>query len=302
MTRTGSIILKLLGLLLIVAAALKWHQLYTAPVPGNTIWTYRPFLIAQFTGELAFGLWLISPYLRKPAWLMALLCFIFFFAVTLYKWITGADSCGCFGEVHVAPWKTLFFIDLPAIIALILFGPKKLEPWFTPPPSWRRLAIYVVFCLALLAAGTISLALHEPQARKPSGELGQRLQILDSIDVADTIGTGNWLLFFYRHNCDDCHEAMPRYLEFARQFGQTEGFLRVAFIAIPAVDDEPIEDELVEPDPAWLLGKLDDDEEWFVSTPVIVLLSDGIVTYAIEGEAPDTNELLEKYLAIVDGQ
>jgi hypothetical protein len=37
-------VLKVLGLLLVVAAVLKGHQLLTEPVANSSIWTYRPVL------------------------------------------------------------------------------------------------------------------------------------------------------------------------------------------------------------------------------------------------------------------
>jgi hypothetical protein len=48
--------------------------------------------------------------------------------ITLYKAITGAASCGCFGSVQVNPWITLFAIDLPALLALSIFRRKSVMP------------------------------------------------------------------------------------------------------------------------------------------------------------------------------
>ena len=303
MTRAGNIIVKLLGVILIVAAILKWHQLYTTPVANNSIWTYRPFLVAQFTGELAFGLWLVSQFFRKPAWLMALLCFIFFSLVTIYKGVTGADSCGCFGNVHVNPWITIFAVDLPAVIALALTRPKKPSQWLTPWPSWPRLATYAVICLIVLIPSTVILALHEPPAVTEQYEVlapaewpGHEFELLDRIHTTghEDIASGDWILFFYRHDCPDCHEAMPSYKDSAREL-QGSGLFRTAFIAVP-----PVHSDTIEADPAWVLGQLDDQKDWLVGTPVVVLLSDGVVEFASEGEAPGTEELLETYLSLFE--
>ena len=117
-------VLKALGTLLIVAAALKAHQLLTEPVANTDIWSYRPVLILLVECELALGLWLLSGLLPRLAWLTALACFSFFCVVTLYKALTGAASCGCFGSVSVPPWITLLSIDLPAVLALTLFRPQ----------------------------------------------------------------------------------------------------------------------------------------------------------------------------------
>jgi len=48
------------ALLLLVAAALKTHQLSTEPVIGTGLIESRPFLMATVEFELLFGVWLIS--------------------------------------------------------------------------------------------------------------------------------------------------------------------------------------------------------------------------------------------------
>jgi len=125
MEKANNILLKLLGLLLLTAAALKGWQLITEPVANKDIWSYRPFLIFTVEFELALGIWLLSGLFKKAAWLAALLCFSLFSAITLYKGISGADSCGCFGSVKVNPWITLFAVDIPSILALVIFRQKQ---------------------------------------------------------------------------------------------------------------------------------------------------------------------------------
>ena len=116
-------VLKALGLLLLVAAVLKGHELLTVPVADKDLWSWRPFMIFQVEFELALGIWLLSGLFKPLAWLASLLCFGLFCCVTLYKALTGAASCGCFGRIHVNPWITLTIIDLPAVIGLRLFRP-----------------------------------------------------------------------------------------------------------------------------------------------------------------------------------
>jgi len=99
----GDILLKGLGLLLLTAAVLKGHELLTVPVANRGLWTWRPLLIFQVEFEVALGFWLLSGIFKRLAWLATLLCFGLFCCVTLYKALTGATSCGCFGTVHVNP-------------------------------------------------------------------------------------------------------------------------------------------------------------------------------------------------------
>lgn len=124
MKLANNILLKALGILLLTAAILKGWQLMNEPVANNNIWSNRWFLIMTVEFELALGIWLVSGLFKKAAWLASIGCFSFFSMVTLYKGITGFASCGCFGSVHVNPWITLFAVDLPAVIALLIFRPQ----------------------------------------------------------------------------------------------------------------------------------------------------------------------------------
>jgi len=124
MKSASNIVLKLLGVLLLTAAVLKGWQLLTEPMANKDIWTNRAFLIFTVEFELALGIWLLSGFFKKLAWLVTLACFSMFAVITLYKGISGAESCGCFGSVHVNPWITLFAIDIPSILSLVIFRQK----------------------------------------------------------------------------------------------------------------------------------------------------------------------------------
>ena len=127
MKAANNTIMKLLGVLLIIAAVLKGCQLLTVPMANNDIWSYRPFLILTVEFELALAIWLLSGLFKKAAWLAVLSCFALFSVITFYKAITGYASCGCFGSVHVNPWITLLAIDLHAVIALSIFRPRRIN-------------------------------------------------------------------------------------------------------------------------------------------------------------------------------
>ena len=174
MKTANDIVLKALGALLIIAGTLKGWQLLTEPVANNSIWTWRPFMVLQVDFELALGIWLLSGLYKKAAWLTVLLCFSAFSLITLYKGITGAESCGCFGSVHVNPWVTLFAIDVPSVIALLVFRPvlsfmrrresirALVHEFFTPLPSIPQFTITTCLALLILGVTTPILAFNEP--------------------------------------------------------------------------------------------------------------------------------------------
>jgi len=312
MKRANDIVTSLLGVLLIIAAVLKGWQLLAEPIVDDSIWTSRPFLILQVELELALGIWLFSGLFKKAAWLAALSCFGVFSLVTLYKGITGAESCGCFGKVHVNPWITLFAIDLPAVIALALFRPglsfrlrlSFLRKWesvkpliadlLTPAPSLGRFTITT--CLILITLGVTApiLAFNEPakvtssyEVLEPETWVGKELPILEHIDIAKELQKGTWLILLYHYDCPGCGQAIPMYEQMARDLAGSEDFLRIALIAVPPYGQGPVSE-----DSSCTLGRLAETKEWFVTTPAVVLLKNGQVTFAWEAKAPDLGTVL----------
>lgn len=312
MKLSSSIVLRLLGVLLLAAGALKGWQLLTEPMANNDIWSYRPFLILQVEFELAMGLWLLSGLLPKAAWLASLGCFCLFCLVTLYKGLSGAASCGCFGPVHVNPWITLMAIDLPAVAALTIFRPVLslaglrafLRPrdavralwreFMTPRPSFPHLAAAVLLGVAVPGATTPILALSEPPASttkyevlEPKTWTGAELPILGYIDVAEQLKSGTWLLLLYHHGCPGCAKAVPAYEQMARDLAGNEDFLRIALIEVPPYGPAPAGE-----DSPCLRGRLAQTKEWFVATPAVAVTTDGVVQAAWEQTAPDLEAVM----------
>ncbi len=307
MKTANDILLKALGALLIVAGGLKGWQLLTEPVANNSIWTWRPFMVLQVDFELALGIWLLSNLFKKAAWLAAISCFSLFSAVTLYKGITGVESCGCFGTVDVNPWVTLLAIDIPSVIALLVFRPvlilmRKAESvriliqeFITPLPSISRFATTTCLALLILGVTTPILAFNEPakttvsyEVLEPKTCVGKKLPILEYIDIADSLKKGNWLVLLYHHDCPDCAAAIPKYEKMGRDFVGNEDFLRIALIEVP-----PYAQGQVSRNSPCVLGRLAAVKEWFVTTPAVVLLKDGQVISAWEAKAPDMGTILK---------
>jgi hypothetical protein len=309
MKLANSILLKALGILLLTAAVLKGWQLLTEPVANSDIWSYRPFLILAVEFELALAVWLLSGLFRKAAWLASLSCFSLFSMITFYKAVTGAASCGCFGSVHVNPWITLLAIDLPAVIALSIFRPcchpqrsaaesknlwVSLRDFFNPLPSAPRFALTACLGLGILGVTTPILALNEParitssyEVLEPETWVGKELPILEHIDIAETLKKGTWLVLFYHYDCPGCGEAIPMYERMARDLAGNEDFLRIAFVAVPPYGQGPVNESC-----PCTLGRLAETKEWFVTTPVVALLTDAMIKAAWEGKAPDSGAVL----------
>ena len=120
------------GIFLIGASILKIQQLLTEPILSKGFWESWEFFLIQIPLEMGLGIWLICGLFRKAGWLLGLIAFGGFIGVTLYKGLTGAESCGCFGLVKVNPWITLSVVDIPIFILLAAFRPKGIK--LLPPP------------------------------------------------------------------------------------------------------------------------------------------------------------------------
>ena len=113
----------LLAILLVAAGALKGYDLIAEPTAGEGLLGARWFVVAWTEFEIAFGVWLLVGYYPRGSRNAAVVCFSLFAAVSLYRGMSGAASCGCFGKASISPWWTLV-VDLVALVSLALFRPK----------------------------------------------------------------------------------------------------------------------------------------------------------------------------------
>ena len=107
---------------------------------------------------------------------------------------------------------------------------------------------------------------------EPETWVGKELPILEHIDITETLKKGTWLILLYHYDCPDCTRAIARYQQMARELAGNEDFLRIALIAVPPYGQGPVSENS-----PCTLGRLAEIKEWFVTTPVIALLTDGQV-------------------------
>jgi Methylamine utilisation protein MauE len=169
----------LLGVVLLLAAAMKVHELSTTPY----IAAFPPrWMMIVFTElEILFAIWLlfVPKNFEKITWLATACLFSFFGLVTLYKALSGEASCGCFGRVEINPWYTLIF-DTTAVGLLLWFRPRGIENYFAQAKRLisKEIRLTTIFTHLLrgeagyarlitarvLAVGTIWLTLAIPAA------------------------------------------------------------------------------------------------------------------------------------------
>lgn len=124
MIRTLSfrVVARLVGVLLLTAAALKIHGLATDPVPRMGVFSTPEFQLAAIEFELFLSVWLLWGIRPLGAWLIALVTFASYAVVSFYQAWIGQSSCGCFGRLSISPWYA-FALDLTVLAALALARP-----------------------------------------------------------------------------------------------------------------------------------------------------------------------------------
>jgi len=87
-----------------------------------------------------------------------------------------------------------------------------------------------------------------------------------------------WIVVLYHLGCASCQEAIPKYEKLARQSAEHAGSPRVALIEVPAYGEA--KSVRLPSDVPWVLGRLSKQKEWFVETPTVLLLRNGLVNPA----------------------
>jgi hypothetical protein len=121
--------MRILGALLLTAAALKIWGFGVDPVARSGIFSSPGFQFLVIGFELSLGVWLLSGKQPAGAWVIVLATFIAFSGVTFYQGMIGQASCGCAGRiVTINPWVA-FTVDLAAVAALLLARPDLKPLW-----------------------------------------------------------------------------------------------------------------------------------------------------------------------------
>ena len=259
------------AVLLLVAAALKLHQLSTTPVTDNLLFESRlaNFLIAN--GELLVGLWLLSMWQSLNARLFAIGLFCVFILFSVYKLLNGETDCSCFGVYVVHPWITLM-IDLSVVGFLAFWKPNsQAKLW----PGWIGIAaIFILLSTGhFLAFEPVSVAEVD---RSP--EANQTIVVdADSLLVSDLerslfpyiakggeqLKMGLWRIILYHEDCPKCQSLIQE---------NQDPPIPTAFVEVPPFGGVKRESS---GKVKWL--KLTDQQNWFVSAPIDLIVEDGVV-------------------------
>ncbi len=302
---TARLVVLLASLLLLFAAGMKWRQLPVVERMGDDL-LHRPWFVGgQIVFEAGLAAWLISGLGAKWSRRVAVAAFGIFAVVALYEALSGADSCGCFGEFKVNPWVT-FGVDL-TIVAAFAWSMMivSVKPSGGTNKSMHRIQRGAVLGASLIAIVSLTLwRFHQSQplasssdglitadgvvVLEPEGWIGKPFGLARYIDIGQRIIHGRWTVVLYSDGCDHCQRAVPRYEAFARQNRLKPNVPAVALVEMPPY--APPGQALAGPGSPAVVGRLSDAHEWFAETPVRIDLIDGRVITAAEGkeaEFPD---------------
>ncbi len=275
-----------LGVLLLVAAGLKGHQLATEPILGHGILNSPWFLIGVVEFEIFFGLWLIAGLYPKWTWVAACGCFTVFAGVSLFQALSGAASCGCFGKVPVNPWYTAT-LDVAAIFALLLCRPTRRlagEAFATSVSAvWTAWLVLGVPTAVLV---TNSQSQHDAEVGEAYGNgvvvvadprnwVGKPFALLDYIDIGDQLIRNEWIVLLYHHDCPRCQEAIAEYVERSAGVLAERDCQRLALVEVPPYAPSSRRSTFLSA--SWVVGRVSDSQQWFVQTPLTVRLREGKV-------------------------
>ncbi len=178
MKKMNIIVMNIAGLLLLVAAVLKTQQLLIEPVVSEGFWESWKFFLIQIPLEMGLGIWLLSGLFRKAVHLLATIAFGGFILVVLGKALGGFESCGCFGTIKVNPWITVFAIDVPIFLLLLIFRPVGCK---LLPPPWPKAAHFFAIAIPtfiLLPTVMLTLIFNKPP---------------DKSDTYEVVNTAEWM-------------------------------------------------------------------------------------------------------------
>jgi hypothetical protein len=269
------------AIVLLAAAGLKFQQLASEPVGEIGIFHARWFMAAIAECELFVGIWLLSNAWPKPTRAVAIACFGLFAAASLFEASVGEHSCRCFGELSINPWCTAIF-DLVAVAAFLRWRPMAASF------DGKRAAVALAVWLFLGVPAAYAVASYEEATLSDAGEIigdgnvvvlkpetwiGKRFPLLGHVDFGDQLANGIWLVLLHRHDCSACREAAAEYESIAKEFATKHDRPSIALIECPPFARM----EAAAASGPWVVGRVDNAEQWSIPGPISVLLDGGRV-------------------------
>jgi hypothetical protein len=212
--------------------------------------------------------------------------FLVFSSVSFYKTISGATSCGCFGNVEIPPLYTAIF-DTFVISLLIVFRPRT--PWFhsvVDAKYWSDVKYQISnYFLIVIPLGSfvfwqvtqVNISKLEEIGQlleqgsvvrlEPRRWLNKEFPLRDYCDIGKKITDGHWIVLLRRTGCIECQDAKPFIVKLVKAKN-----CPLAVLEMNVGGNNP-DFEKVD----FITGFLNREMSWFAETPIVMELENGIV-------------------------
>ncbi len=293
-TRVSSVVLEaaiwLVGLVLVAAAALKIAAVSSGG--GQEAGLGSGMNLSLAAGETLLATWLVSGIRRFNALSVGLLTFVGFAVYSCVLMLNGASSCGCFGELVVPPRLTLAVDLFCASVLGLNTGLRPHSGLMRPVQAWVAVALLgtilgagVTLCSGFAMGSTVDLGkISGVTFLNPHEWAGRRFPLHSVLEGDFDASSGNWIVILSRSGCADCTREMQRVPGLAGAYAE-QGWK----LGVVQVDRGAAHYRRESPGFAGY-AKLIQDRSWFVKTPAVVAVVDGVVRSCF-GALPDPARL-----------
>ena len=258
------------AVLLGIAALLKLNWLTFDPSALLLSQSQTFYEIVHIQLEVFLAIWLVGGFLQRESRRTAIIAFSVYCLAALYRYLTGADSCGCFGAVIVNP----LIVALGDFAILVLLRLSVVELTYC---NDNRL-LCVPLAAALLTGIASSMVIGSPTndlsgfsdrgssvLLTPDNWKGKPFPLIPVLAKSASLRTGHWTVILVRASCAACHHAVNQ------AFAGSAGRKRVCVVELPPYSsDSPWPPEV-------LRARLKTPKKLVVATPVVIHLVEGMV-------------------------
>lgn len=292
----------LVGSLLLLAAVLKALDLAQHPVSNASFLSTRWFQLAVIEWELFLGIALLLQPTARAMRLVALAMFFAFAAFSLSRAVLGELDCGCFGGMRIHPAISAG-ISLAALALLAVWKPAP------KPANSRALAVLGTFLICAGPVGAYAGVYEPPRAEASTAGAETATFVLTPellvgrsfadqlrhVSAPEDLSRGEWILLLHRPDCKICQQAIPHYVSLAEELeaaSQSDSSVEApAMSAAPGMNarvallGETSASQANSRSSRLVHGTLSGDKEWIFASPLEIVLQDGVVMAARDGQS-----------------
>jgi len=260
-----------LAALLLFAALMKSEQLWSSsPQP----FTSPTFALIVF--EFVFAAWLLTGWLPRVTWWLAVACFTVFALVAGTKLLWGEPDCGCFGNVQLLPVAALL-IDVTALTSLLTCRRSAGCAQRTRPQLAGVVVLVTLPIMGLHLASREGQLVEVAPGLKLSTDLavvdpsqwvpGTRFSLLPYIKSRTDLNVGEWTIVLIDPDCQICRALTEQFEHNGAEVAATG---RTAVISVAPSRRGPKKEET---------AHLVRSRQWIIQTPLVTRISDGLLTH-----------------------